>query len=90
MPEKNFILKRIWQSRHGLKEYLYLGYNEFNHIDCIADRNKAKIMTYDECKDWKLILTNSDEWTIERFEEITEEPYEELVTEEIIKENTTQ
>jgi hypothetical protein len=85
MPEKNFILKRMWQSKTGLREELYLGYNEDNKLDCITDRNKAKVMTYEECKEWQLILMNRNMWSIERFEEITEEP--ELVKENV-EENT--
>lgn len=84
MPEKNFILKRIWQSKTGFQEELYLGYNEDNKLDCIPDRSKAKIMTYEECKEWQLILMNRHMWSIERFEEMT---YESETQEENVKEN---
>ena len=80
MPEKNFILKRMWKSKTGFQEDLYLGYNEFNHLDCVSDRSQAKVMTYDECKEWLLFLLGRSMWTIEKFEEMTEEP-------ELIEEN---
>ena len=74
----------MWQSKIGLQEELYLGYNEDNKLDCITDRNKAKVMTYEECKEWQLILMNRNMWSIERFEEMT---YESETQEENVKEN---
>ena len=54
-----YILKRPWQSRHGLQEELYLGYNENNRLDYITNIKAAKVMTEEECKEWLLVLANS-------------------------------
>lgn len=85
MSEINFILKRPWQSITGIQEILYLGYNDENKIDCIPNRNKAKVMTCEECEEWLLVLANRNMWSIERFEEMTEEPEE--IQEETQEEN---
>lgn len=62
---KKCILKRKWQSKTGLQEKLYLGYNEDNKLDYIADLPKAKVMTEEECKEWLLVLTNSKQIIID-------------------------
>lgn len=60
-----YILKRDWQSGHGIKETLYLGYNDQKRIDCLPDKNNALHMTKEECEEWLLILSNSQLWNIE-------------------------
>jgi hypothetical protein len=65
MSEKNFILKCNWQSKTGLQEELYLGYNENNKLDCVSDLKRAKKMTQEECEDFKVILANSKAWVID-------------------------
>ena len=58
------VLKRNWQSKSGIQEELYLGYNEKNKLDCVADLKVAKVMTEEECEDFKSALINSKEWII--------------------------
>lgn len=83
MSENNFILKRNWQSKTGLQEVLYLGFNENNKLDCITDIKKAMTMTQEECERFKSILANSQMWIVDIMpEEINEE--------EIQKENANE
>lgn len=77
---KKYILKRPWQSRHGVREILYLGYNESNRVICVSNKDEAIIMTKEDCEGWLLILADSKMWSIEEVEppqelesEITEE-----------------
>ena len=62
---KKCILKRKWQSRTGLQENLYLGYDIDNKLDYISDLPKAKIMTEEECREWLLVLANSKQIIID-------------------------
>ena len=80
---KHYILKRKWQSRHGLQEELYLGYNESDKLDCITDLPQAKKMTQEECEEFKAMLPNSKVWVIDITpEEINQEPIVEESTNE--------
>ena len=65
MLKANCVLKRFWQSRLGIQEELYLGYNENNKLDCITDLPKAKKMTLEECEEFKTMLLNSKVWVID-------------------------
>lgn len=80
MSKKNCILKRNWQSKTGLQEELYLGYNEKNKLDYVIDLSKAKVMTEEECKEWLLALANSKQIVIDILPE-------EFTQNEIIKES---
>ena len=78
-----YILKRPWQTKTGLQEELYLGYNENNKIDCVAEKDKAIKMTKEECEDWLLIITDRRMWSIEEVvEEVIEIPEENQTVEE--------
>ena len=66
---KNCILKRHWQSKSGVQEELYLGYNEYQHLDYIADLPQAKVMTEEECKEWLLILADSKQIVVDTIPE---------------------
>ena len=81
----NYILKRPWQSKSGIQEELYLGYNEKNKLDCVADLKAAKVITEEECEEFKSILINSKEWII--FDTIPEELLREQELEQAPKEN---
>ena len=63
--EQQYILKRVWQSKTGFQEFLYLGRNENNKIDCIPDKEKAIKMTKTECEEWLLVLSEKRMWSIE-------------------------
>lgn len=78
---KNYILKRKWQSRHGLQEELYLGYNANNKLDCIPDIKKAKPITEEEIQEWLLALPNSRVWIVDAL------PEEYLQNNPILEEN---
>lgn len=78
-------LKRKWQSKSGIQEELYLGYNEKNKLDCVADLKTAKAMTEEECEEFKSMLINSKEWII--FDTIPEELLQEQELEQAPKEN---
>ena len=69
MSKNNFILKRSWQSKSGVQEELYLGYNDNDKLDCISDLPKAKKMTEEECKEFKSMLLNSRMWVIDLLSE---------------------
>lgn len=81
----NYILKRPWQSKSGIQEELYLGYNSQNRLDCVSDLKKAKRMSREECEEFQAILFNSKMWVIDI---ISEENTSKEVIEETIKENT--
>ena len=78
MQETKCILKRIWQSQTGLRETLYLGYDEYNKLRCIPEKEKAKVMTKEECEEWLLVLSQPKAWSIE---EIKEDPVENKIEE---------
>lgn len=63
--KQQYILKRVWQSKTGLQEFLYLGYNNKNKIDCISNKEKAIRMTKEECEEWLLVLSGKRMWSIE-------------------------
>ena len=79
------VLKRKWQSKSGIQEELYLGYNERNKLDCVADLKTVKVMTEEECEEFKSMLINSKEWII--FDTIPEELLQEQELEQVPKEN---
>ena len=82
------ILKLPWQSKSGIQEDLYLGYNDNNKLDYIVDLPRAKVMTEEECKEWLLILKNSKRMVIDTLpEEFNEE--ETKSTEENTNEQST-
>ena len=83
MSKKNCILKRKWQSKTGLQEELYLGYNENDKLDYISNLQKAKVMTKEECQEWLLVLTNSKQIVIDTLPE-------ELIQNEITEENANE
>ena len=83
MSKKNCILKRKWQSKTGLQEELYLGYNENDKLDYISNLQKAKVMTEEECQEWLLVLTNSKQIVIDTLPE-------ELIQNEITEENANE
>lgn len=65
MKTKKYILKRNWQSKSGIQEELYLGYDNQDKLDCIADLPKAKKMTQEECEEFKAMLPNNKVWVID-------------------------
>ena len=76
MNKERYILKMFWQSKTGIQEVLYLGYNESGKTDCVSDKDKAKRMTKEDCEDWLLILANGNRWSIEEVEVTKETPVE--------------
>ena len=63
-----YILTRLWQSKTGYQERLYLGYNELDHIDCIPDKDKALVMSEEDANEWKNAIRHGELWTIEAVE----------------------
>ena len=63
--EQQYILKRRWQSKTGIQEELYLGYNNSNKLDYITDLPRAKVMTKEEYNKWLLVLANSNQIVID-------------------------
>lgn len=69
MSEMNYVLKRVWQSKSGVQEFLYLGYNDNGKMDCVANIEKAKRMTEEECEQWLLVVAGKKFWSIEKLED---------------------
>ena len=82
--DKKYVLTRPWTSAHGISETLYLGYNSFDHIDCVPELEGALVMTKEDAEDWLLIVTARDKWSIKEIDV----PEEEVGSREEIKEET--
>ena len=82
---KKCVLKRMWQSRSGLNQVLYLGDNGSGKLDCVVDKGQAKIMTTEDAECYRLILADARMWIIEEIEEepqTVQEEQKEIIPEE--------
>jgi hypothetical protein len=68
MEQKKYILKRPWTLKNGTKKMLYFGYNEEGILDCIENKDMAKVMTKEDAECWRLVLTHGYIWSIEEIE----------------------
>jgi hypothetical protein len=62
-------LCRYWDPIPGYREKLYLGYNSFNHLDCVPEEENALLMdTEADAKSWQRFVRESEKWFIDEVE----------------------
>lgn len=68
MSNKQYRLKKLWQSRSGLQEVLYLSFKN-NRIDCTNIKEDALVMTKEDAESWLIILPRGKSaWSMEQIE----------------------